>query len=231
MSDNTTQSKPRRTLFGGQTITGGLVAETHTPSKAGVVIDDLGDSMEELPKKVLDKFHLPVLQLNNPDYWPSKPKEERMMLTDEKATAACLTKCCGVDGLKAGCCHVSPNNMQHVLGPVTDDWIKEILAKFRHKGIKGFTRQDVVIDYEEGRLIGERFFDSHPVFFQKSTYPILRIAMKGTEFACRFLAQETGKCTIYADRPSMCRNYYCEYLKTNYTIRLPSHPNTYTKVR
>lgn len=190
----------------------------------------MGDIGDDLPTEVKTRFHLPVLNLNNQDYWVSKPKSERQLLTDEKATEACLENCCGVKGLKAGCCHVSPNTLQHVLGPIDEPWIKKMLTTMRKLGYTGTTRQDIVVDEEEGRIIGERFFDSHPVFFQKSTYPILRMQLRGAEFACRFLSN-TGKCTIYEHRPQMCRSYYCEYLKTNFLIRLPSHPNTYTKVR
>lgn len=227
MSDTVT---PRRTLFGGKEIVGSLAPTTSIPQRQGVAIDELGDVGDELPQKVTSKFHLPVLHLNSQDYWVSKPKEERRMLTDKMATETCLGRCCGVDGLKAGCCHVSPNTLQHVLGPIDEEWIKKMLTRMRKLGYTGVTRQDLVIDEEEGRIIGERFFDSHPVFFQKTTYPILRIQIKGSEFACKFLSA-TGKCTIYEHRPQMCRNYYCEYLKTNFTIRLPSHPNTYTKIR
>ena len=67
-----------------------------------------------------DRFHLPVLHINDPTQWPSQPLENRMRFTDEVAFHTCLGNCCGVEGLKAGCCQMDPDDMEHVLGPVDE---------------------------------------------------------------------------------------------------------------
>jgi hypothetical protein len=67
-------------------------------------------------KKLLTKFHLPVLNINKEDYWPSLPLKDREHLTDKKAMDVCLGNCCGYEGLKAACCTLDPEDLEHVLG-------------------------------------------------------------------------------------------------------------------
>lgn len=181
-----------------------------------------------------DRFHLPVLHINDPTQWPSQPLENRMRFTDEVAFHTCLGNCCGVEGLKAGCCQMDPDDMEHVLGPVDEQWIKDVVRWLNLKGISA-SRSDVVIDFEEGKLIGEKFFNGErkAVFSSRETYPILRFQVQGPRFACKFLTPNSGKCSIYEMRPGMCRGYLCQYIKANFLVRTDSknHPNTYTKIR
>ena len=93
-----------------------------------------------------------------------------------------------------------------------------------------YTIHDIVIDFEEGKLTGKQFFNGHDVFKRKETYPILRIQASGTRFTCKFLNAYNGKCTIYKQRPSMCSDYLCTYVKTNFLVRGATHPNTYKKL-
>lgn len=186
------------------------------------------------PTAVRDRFHLPVLHINDPTQWPSQPLENRLRWTDEVALNTCLGNCCGVEGLKAGCCQMDPDDMEHVLGPVDEKWIKEILVWLNRKGIPS-TRSDVVIDFEEGKILGEKFFNGErrAVFQQKESYPILRFQVQGPRFACKFLTPNSGKCSIYEVRPGMCRGYLCQYIKANFLVRADekNHPHTYTKIR
>lgn len=181
-----------------------------------------------------DRFHLPVLHINDPTQWPSQPLENRLRFTDDVAFSTCLGNCCGVEGLKAGCCQMDPDDMEHVLGPVDEQWIKDIVRWLNLKGISA-NRTDVVIDFEEGRVIGEKFFNGErkAVFLSKESYPILRFQVDGPRFACKFLTPNTGKCSIYEKRPSMCRGYLCQYVKANFLVRTDSknHPHTYVKIR
>lgn len=179
-----------------------------------------------------DRFHLPVLNINDPSQWPSQPLENRLHFTDEVAYKTCLGNCCGVEGLKAGCCHMDPDDMEHVLGPVDDKWIKDIVQWFRHKGIM-VGRADIVIDFEEGKILGEKFFNGErkAVFMNEDSYPILRFQVEGPRFACKFLSPDSGKCTIYEKRPAMCRGYLCSFVKSNFLVRTQEHPNTYQKIR
>lgn len=185
------------------------------------------------PKK---KFHLPVLHINDPQQWPSQPLENRLHWTDTNAYNTCLGNCCGVEGLKAGCCYLDPEDLEHVLGPLTgedEQWIHDIVVWLREK--KGITasRTDIVIDYEEGQLIGEKFFNGErkAVFQSKDSYPMLRFQVVGPRFACKFLTPSTGKCSIYERRPVMCRKYLCQYVKANFTINSKEHKATWVKVR
>jgi len=186
------------------------------------------------PRDPKDRFHLPVLHVNDPTQWPSQPLENRMRFTDEVAKNTCLGNCCGIEGLNAGCCLIDPDDMEHVLGPVDEEWIKKIVRWLNVKGIAA-TRSDVVIDFEEGKVIGEKFFNGERknVFFSKETYPILRFQIDGPRFACKFLTPITGKCSIYNMRPNMCRGYLCQYVKANFLVKTDpvNHPHTYVKIR
>ena len=188
----------------------------------------------ELSKKKQGKFYLPVLRINDVDSWESLPVEKRVHFTDKVAYNTCVGNCCGIPGLKAGCCHMDMEDLEHVLGPIDnkpgEHWIQDIVKWFRHKGVM-VGRADIVIDFEEGKLIGTKFFDSHPVFFKEESYPILRFQVDGPRFVCKFLNTDSGKCTIYEKRPNMCRFYLCQHVKANFLVRSPDHPNTYIKVR
>lgn len=185
-------------------------------------------------KAKTDRFYLPVLHINDPTQWPSQPKETRLRFTDEVAYKTCLGNCCGVEGLKAGCCQMDPDDMEHVLGPLDKEWIEDIVNWLRRKGIAA-SRSDVVIDWEEGKIIGEKFFNGErkAVFLAKESYPILRFQVFGPRFACKFLSPTNGKCAIYEKRPKMCRGYLCQYVKANFLIRTDpvNHPHTYSKLR
>jgi hypothetical protein len=186
------------------------------------------------PTNQKDRFHLPVLHINDPTQWPSQPLENRMRFTDEVAFHTCLGNCCGVEGLKAGCCQMDPDDMEHVLGPVDEAWIKDVVRWLNLKGIAA-TRSDVVIDFEEGKVIGEKFFNGErkAVFFSPESYPILRFQIHGPRFACKFLNPNSGKCSIYEKRPNMCRGYLCQYIKANFLVKIDpkNHPHRYVKIR
>lgn len=190
------------------------------------------DDNDSDPDKVPSKFYLPVLRINDASQWESKPLSERTHWTDDNAKKTCLGNCCGVKDLRAGCCQLDTDagDMEHVLGPVDEDWIKRTIHWFRKKGIN-VTRHDLVIDWDEGKLIGRQFFHDHEVFKQKDSYPILRIQANGKRFACKFLNVHNGMCTIYEQRPDMCRDYLCEYVKANFLVATKDHPNTYKKIR
>lgn len=186
-------------------------------------------SKEEKEKaKKEARYYLPVLYLNQQQQWESKPLSERKHFTDEVAKDTCLGNCCGHTGLRAGCCQMDMDDLEHVLGPIDEQWISSTLKKFKKMGMN-LTRYDLVIDYEEGKLIGEKFFNSHPVFDSKGSYPILRFQVNGIRFACKFLNVNNGMCTIYEFRPPMCQNYFCSYIKSNFLVKL-NKSNTYRKL-
>lgn len=176
-----------------------------------------------------DKFYLPVLNLNQEQHWPSKPVNERKHFTDDVAYDTCLGNCCGHEGLKAGCCQIDVDDLEHVLGPIDEDWIKNFVRTNKKNG-NNISRQDVVIDFEEGKLIGDKFFNGHEIFKQKTSYPMFRFQIYGHRFICKYLNASTKKCEIYLQRPNMCASYICQYVKTNFLVK-PQNSNTYMKIR
>lgn len=184
------------------------------------------EELRELKKE--NRFYLPVVYLNHMDMHPSKPNSERSHWTDKKAMETCLGNCCGIPGTKAMCCRLNPEQLEHVLGPLDEKWIKKIVEWFKKRGIS-VTRQDIVIDYEEGVLIGRNFFNGHEIFEKKESYPIMRMQIEGPHFACKFLNNMTGMCNIYQERPGMCRNYLCGYVKSNFFVKTKQKPNTWSK--
>ena len=175
-----------------------------------------------------NKFYLPVLYINDATMWPSLPVSERKNFTDQVAYDTCLGNCCGVKDLKGACCQLDPDNIEHVLGPVDEPWIKRIIKVLRKNG-QTVSRRDIVIDLEEGKLIGDKFFHSHPVFHSPNSYPMLRFQVYGPRFACKFFNSVTAKCTIYEHRSDMCSSYLCNYVKTNFMIKTKDHPNRFVK--
>lgn len=182
---------------------------------------------EELKEAKKDnKHYLPILSLNYSDMWDSKPKSERKIFTDKVATETCLSNCCGVPGVFAACCRLDPDDLEHILGPLSEKWVKSFLRYAKKKGWN-YKRADVVIDYEEGKLIGENLFNGHPIFKKPTSYPMLRFQVMGPRYACKFLNPDNGLCGIYEHRPNMCQSYYCEYVKKNFLVKTKNSPNTY----
>jgi Fe-S-cluster containining protein len=190
----------------------------------------LGTEEEKPIKKVLNKFHLPVLNINKPEYWDSMPNQERKHFTSQVAMETCLGNCCGYEGLKGGCCQIDPEDLEHVLGQVTEEDVKKIINHLK-KTTPGIKREDIVIDKDEGMKIGKQFFNDHPVFSHIDSYPMLRFQIFGPRFVCKFLSTKTFMCTIYNYRPKMCQNYYCEFLKKNYLLKTKDKPNTWQKLK
>lgn len=177
------------------------------------------------PKKLRQdmKYYLPVLKINHVDMWPAIPKAERPHFTDEVAKQTCLSKCCGVPGLKSACCRMDPHDLEHVLGPLDEEWIGKIVKWFKKKNIN-VTRHDIVIDYEEGQIIGKNIFNGHPIFEDPKSYPIMRFQIDGPRYSCKFLNNQTGMCNIYEARPDMCRDYLCNFIKSNFLVQTKLQP-------
>jgi Fe-S-cluster containining protein len=186
-----------------------------------------GDELRAEKKN--SKYYLPVLHINDATMWPPKPKAERKHLTSDVAKDVCTNRCCGVDGLTAACCKLDPDDIEHVLGPLSEEYIEKLIKWFQKKGIN-FKRKDIVVDFEEGVLIGRKFFNGHSVFEDRKSYPFFRFQVDGPRFSCKFLDPNRGFCTIYDMRPDMCKNYYCNYIKSNFFIKSKEKPNTWTMV-
>lgn len=201
-------------------------AEDAAIAKALIKSDKRLEGSELKEAKKENKFYLPVLNINKPEFWEPLPASERKHFTDSVAKETCLSRCSGVDGLKAGCCKLDPNDLEHVLGPLPEEYIQKLIKWFQKKGIN-FKRQDLVIDFEEGQIIGRNFFNGHPVFEEPKTYPIFRFDVDGPRFSCKFLNNQSGMCSIYEMRPDMCRNYLCNYVKSNFLTKSKKNPNVW----
>jgi Fe-S-cluster containining protein len=182
-----------------------------------------------------DRFYLPVLNINHTKEWDGKPVSERKLWTDQTAMETCLGNCCGVEGLKGACCHLDPVDLEHVLGPLDERWINDTIRWFRkYGGMPLFSREDLVIDYEEGKILGNTLFKDAPnnvIFQQKKAYPFLRFQVLGPRYACKFMNPKTYKCLIYPVRPEMCRTYLCQHVLTNFLVKTENKPNTWQRVR
>lgn len=204
--------------------------ETKSDEKTKQAPSGAGSIQERTPN---DKYYLPVLNINHLPEWQSKPLSERKHFTDEVAMKTCLGNCCGVAGLKGACCHLDPYDLEHILGPVDEKWINDTVKWFRKKGLN-FSRQDIVIDYEEGKIIGENLFkesNNNNIFQERTAYPFLRFQVVGPRYACKFMNPLTYKCQIYEVRPGMCRDYLCQYISTNFLVKTKNKPNTWQKTR
>lgn len=177
-----------------------------------------------------NRYYLPVLHINDPSMWESRPLSERLHFTPEVAEETCLSNCCGHAGVSNACCVLDPDDIEHVLGPVDEPWIKKMITWFKKKGINA-TRSDIVIDFEEGRLLGRAHFNGHKVFEDKKSYPILRIQAFGPRFACKFMNVHNGKCQIYEQRSDMCRGYYCQWIKSNFLVQDKNHPSKWIDLK
>jgi Fe-S-cluster containining protein len=214
-----------------------MAEEDYTPKRRIVQIpleefDDASGNLVEdlLPKSIeKNKWHMPRLNVNDDTFYEAV--ENPTLFTDKVALDTCLGNCCGVKGLKAACCHLNPDTLEHVLGPVDEKWIKEFIKIMHSTNGMTLTRSDIVVDYEEGKIMGKQLFNDHPVFQDPKAYPFLRMQVYGPRYACKFLNPQTNKCGIYAHRPTFCRNYYCSYVKANFLVRQPGTQNTYVKLR
>jgi len=235
-NDNNSNDKPKKTLsldelMALENITSDPFAQAKEPKTTNIPGKRKPlPSKEELREaKKENKFYLPVLSLNDRTMWESKPKSERRNFTDDVAKETCLSNCCGQPGVFSACCRLDPDDLEHILGPVSEQWIKRFLAWSEKKKLN-YKRGDVVIDFEEGKLIGEKFFNGHPVFTRPTSYPMMRLQAMGPRMACKFLNPDNGMCGIYEQRPDMCRGYLCEYVKKNFFVKTKDQPNTYKRV-
>ncbi len=167
-----------------------------------------------------DKFHLPLLNFESESEYPPISSGERIHLTDELHRNICNRHCCGIDGLGWACCFINPDSPEHVLGPVDKKWIKQFGTSNTMEEDEGkeFARKRLAVHYEP--------------FFRSQNYPMLRLQIYGGLYVCRNFDLKTRGCMLSCkQRPEICRNYLCEYLRANYFVRLPEHPHIYVKVR
>ena len=118
----------------------------------------------------------------------------------------CTRNCSGQKGNAAGCCTVAGRDF--IIGPITDP--KDFLKRLSARDGRSYSHAEVFIDYKEGR----KLFPDKTAWQTKEFYPALRVQTDKPEvYGCRFLS-DAFECTVYSDRPSICRTYQCDHLKT-----------------
>jgi Fe-S-cluster containining protein len=118
----------------------------------------------------------------------------------------CSQKCFGVDNNHGSCCSIE--NRDYILGPVYEVEVDIFVKKLSEKLGREMTRKDVFIDYEEGKnLLPDRSY-----WQQETSYPAFRINFFDPKRPCIFYNTNLRYCTVYDIRPSMCRDYECNYL-------------------
>lgn len=121
----------------------------------------------------------------------------------------CQKKCLGYDGNHGGCCTVG--NRDFILGPVLDaeSFIEKLKKRFPGVDI---SFDDIFIKYEEG----SKMFPDKKYWQNPQSYPCFRLSQNKIK-SCIFYNESIKCCSIYEDRPDMCRSFMCDYL-INVTI-------------
>ncbi|MBP6747208.1 hypothetical protein KA344_18400 [bacterium] len=151
----------------------------------------------------MDEREVKASEAQSPEVAHSPSEDEITALVTHYT---CTRNCSGHKGNAAGCCTVADRDF--IIGPITDtkDFLKRLSAKDGRK----YSHSEVFIDYKEG----SKLFPDKTAWQTKEFYPALRVKMDASPlFPCRFLS-EAFECTVYNDRPSICRTYQCDHLKT-----------------
>lgn len=106
----------------------------------------------------------------------------------------CSTECFGSRGYHGSCCRLEERD--YIIGPVSD--ASEVAERL------GVSYDDMFIEYSEGSAM----YPHLSSWQNPSHYPALRI--RGD--ACVNYNTALRRCTIYSDRPQICRDYVCSYL-------------------
>lgn len=122
----------------------------------------------------------------------------------------CSKKCFGKDNHHGQCCYVDGGNW--ILGPLSEIDSSRFIQDLSKKFGKEIKYEDVFISYEEGIEL----FPDKPSWKQEDGYPSIRFDTKSEKNYCIFYNQQLRICSVYDIRPTMCRNYTCDYLKKNH---------------
>ena len=118
----------------------------------------------------------------------------------------CEQNCMGFRGNAGGCCTLGPRDF--IIGPVPD--IDELLVRLSELWGRPVTRSEIAVEYDEGRAL----FPDRPTWQEPAHYPALRVITDHPRVPCRFYDLEQARCRIHEARPSLCRRYECDFLKT-----------------
>lgn len=115
----------------------------------------------------------------------------------------CGHKCMGHPGNTGACCKVADRDW--IIGPISEPDIADFLKDAAAHGLI-LTRQQFVIDFEEGRAM----FPERSTWQNPTNYPALRIIKDGKLNACQFYK---NGCSIQEFKSALCRSYRCDWLK------------------
>lgn len=128
-------------------------------------------------------------------------KEE---LINETNYYVCNKVCFGVEGQSGICCTIGDRDW--IIGPVTDS--ERFLADLNAGTGRGYTHQDVFIDYEEGSAM----FPDKSTWQSPANYPAMRVLPESKKaFPCMFL-DDNMLCGVHEIKPGICGAYRCPYL-------------------
>ena len=119
----------------------------------------------------------------------------------------CSKKCLGNNGYDGGCCTLEQRDW--IIGPLTEDQVEKLLFDLRVMLNRKVERKEAVIDYEEGCDL----FPTRSQWQNKNNFPCMRINLSNYRLPCVFYNIGSKKCNIYNNRPRLCKDFFCDYLK------------------
>ena len=112
----------------------------------------------------------------------------------------CSTECWGNSGEHGGCCRVDDRDW--IIGPIEDTF--EVLEGVK-KEKPWIAWDDLFMEFGQGASMYPRKTN-----YQKpSHYPAMRVI----DGACAAYNKHLRTCSIYENRPKICRDFECEYLR------------------
>jgi len=119
----------------------------------------------------------------------------------------CRNKCQGIDRFYGACCTL--DNKNYIIGTHKEEEVKEFLKRLSKKFGREVKREEVFIDYEEGKKL---FYDRQ-VWQDPDNYPAMRVDAENSMFPCIFYNLALKQCSIHEIRPYTCKWFLCPYLK------------------
>jgi len=128
---------------------------------------------------------------------------EREELADALTLHSCLNNCYGAKGMAVSCCTLTDRN--YIIGAITD--ADAFLARLSEREGRTVPREEVFVDYEEGRAL----FPDRPIWQEERVYPAMRPDLDDPALPCVLLGKD-NLCTVHDIRPETCAVYYCSHL-------------------
>jgi len=105
------------------------------------------------------------------------------------------------------------------MGPILDP--EEFKKNLEEKVGRDLDSSDFLIYFEEGK----KMFPGKSTWQNPANYPAMRVDLEASNKHCIFYNDSIRCCTVYDIRPSICRDYFCDYLKNSLTPK-PKGPDS-----